>query len=86
MQTIYQPFKGQINRMVLEKRIKFFKKVLVYLTKEQHEKFLKEHNYPIFDPVKTKTWHHLFDLNEVKDIENCKIIENNTNERKKIIF
>ena len=75
----YQPFNGEINKAVMEKRIKLFKKILINITLEQHQKFLKENNLPNFDPIKCRTWHHNFDLKKVEDIGEFNLIENNIN-------
>ena len=82
----YEPFKGEINKAVMEKRIKLFKKILINITLEQHQKFLKENNFPNFDPIKSRTWHHNFDLKNVKDIGVYDLIENNIKEYKKLII
>jgi hypothetical protein len=82
----YEPFKGEINKAVMEKRIKLFKKILINITLEQHQKFLKENNFPNFDPIKSCTWHHNFDLKNVKDIGVYDLIENNIKEYKKLII
>ena len=82
--TEYQPFRGNVNTAVLEKRKEFFKKVLVDITKKQHEEFLERNKLPHFDPDKNLTWHHLFNLSTVKDIGNLKLIENNIKEKKKL--
>ena len=82
----YQPFDGKINKAVMEKRIKLFKKILINITLEQHQKFLKENNFPNFDPIKCRTWHHNFDLKNVEDIGEYNLIENNINEYKKLII
>ena len=82
----YQPFNGEINKAVMEKRIKLFKKILINITLEQHQKFLKENNLPNFDPIKCRTWHHNFDLKKVEDIGEYNLIENNIKEYKKLII
>ena len=82
----YQPFNGEINKAVIEKRIKLFKKILINITLEQHQKFLKENNLPNFDPIKCRTWHHNFDLKKVEDIGEFNLIENNIKEYKKLII
>ena len=82
----YQPLNGEINKAVMEKRIKLFKKILINITLEQHQKFLKENNLPNFDPIKCRTWHHNFDLKKVEDIGEFNLIENNIKEYKKLII
>ena len=82
----YEPFKGEINKAVMEKRIKLFKKILINITLEQHQKFLKENNFPNFDPVKSCTWHHNFDLKNVNDIGVYNLVENNIKEYKKLLI
>ena len=82
----YQPFNGEINKAVMEKRIKLFKKILINITLEQHQKFLKENNFPNFDPIQCRTWHHNFDLKNVEDIGVYNLIENNINEYKKLLI
>lgn len=82
----YMPLRGEINKAVMEKRIKLFKKILINITLEQHQKFLKENNFPSFDPIKSRTWHHNFDLKSVEDIGEYSLIENNINEFKKLII
>ena len=82
----YQPFNGEINKAVMEKRIKLFKKILINITLEQHQKFLKENNLPNFDPIKCRTWHHNFDLKKVEDIGEFNLIENNIKKYKKLII
>ena len=84
MYTEYQPYKGSVNPSVLEKRKEFFKKVLVDITKKQHEEFLEKNKLPYFDPDKNLTWHHLFNLSTVSEIGNVKLIENNIKEKKKL--
>ena len=64
----YEPIKGEINKAVMEKRKKLFKKILINITLEQHQKFLKENHFDNFDPIKSRTWHHNFDLKNVNDI------------------
>ena len=88
MQTpkIYEPFKGEINKAVLEKRKKLVKKILTNITLEQHQKFLKENNFDNFDPIKCRTWHHNFDLKNVKDIGVYNLVENNIKEYKKLLI
>jgi len=82
----YEPIKGQINKAVLEKRKILFKKILINITLEQHQKFLKENNFAMFDPVKSRTWHHNFDLKNVNDIGIYNLVENNINEFKKLLI
>ena len=88
MQTpkIYEPFNGEINKVVMEKRKKLFKKILINITLEQHQKFLKENNLEIFDPIKARTWHHNFDIKNVEDIGVYHLIENNIKEYKKLLI
>ena len=88
MQTpkLYEPLKGEINKAVLEKRKKLFKKILTNITLEQHQKFLKENNFDNFDPIKCRTWHHNFDLKNVKDIGVYNLVENNIKEYKKLLI
>ena len=88
MQTpkIYEPFSGDINKAVMEKRKKLFKKILINITLEQHQKFLKENNLEIFDPIKARTWHHNFDMKNVEDIGIYHLIENNIKEYKKLLI
>ena len=50
----------------------------------QHDEFLKENNIEWFDANKNKTWHHLFDLDNVRDVDLFKLVENNIKEIKKI--
>ena len=82
----YEPIKGEINKAVLEKRKKLFKKILINITLEQHQNFLKENNFNSFDPIKSKTWHHNFDLKNVKDIGVYNLVENNIKEYKKLLI
>ena len=82
----YEPIKGEINKAVLEKRKKLFKKILINITLEQHQKFLKENNLDLFDPIKSRTWHHNFDLKNVKDIGIYNLVENNIKEYKKLLI
>ena len=88
MQTpkIYEPLCGEINKAVMEKRKKLFKKILINITLEQHQKFLKENNLEIFDPIKARTWHHNFDMKNVEDIGYYHLIENNIKEYKKLLI
>ena len=88
MQTpkIYEPLCGEINKAVMEKRKKLFKKILINITLEQHQKFLKENNLEIFDPIKARTWHHNFDMKNVEDIGYYNLIENNIKEYKKLLI
>jgi len=83
---IYEPIVGEINKAVMEKRKKLFKKILINITLEQHQKFLKENNLEVFDPVKARTWHHNFDLKNVADIDFFNLVENNINEYKKLLI
>ena len=82
----YEPIKGEINKAVLEKRKKLFKKILINITLEQHQKFLKENHLDIFDPIKSRTWHHNFDLKNVKDIGIYNLVENNIKEYIKLLI
>ena len=82
----YEPIKGEINKAVMEKRKKLFKKILINITLEQHQKFLKENNFDFFDPIKSRTWHHSFDLKKVNDIGVYNLVENNIKEYKKLII
>ena len=88
MQTpkIYETIGGEINKAVMEKRKKLFKKILINITVEQHQKFLKENNLEMFDPIKAKTWHHNFDLKNVADIGVYNLVENNLKEYKKLLI
>ena len=88
MQTpkIYEPFNGEINKAVMEKRKKLFKKILINITLEQHQKFLKDNNFEIFDPIKARTWHHNFDIKNVEDIGVYHLVENNIKEYKKLLI
>ena len=88
MQTpkIYETINGEINKAVMEKRKKLFKKILMNITLEQHQKFLKENNLQIFDPIKARTWHHNFDLKNVEDIGFFHLVENNIQEYKKLLI
>ena len=83
---IYETMCGEINKAVMEKRKKLFKKLLINITLEQHQKFLKENNIEIFDPIKARTWHHNFDLKNVADIGIYNLVENNIKEYKKLII
>ena len=82
----YEPIKGEINKAVMEKRKKVFKKILINITLEQHQKFLKENNFDNFDPIKSRTWHHNFDLKNVNDIGVYNLVENNIKEYKKLLI
>ena len=53
---------------------------------EQHQKFLKENNLEMFDPIKARTWHHNFDLKNVADIGVYNLVENNIKEYKKLLI
>ena len=88
MQTpkIYETICGEIDKAVMEKRKKLFKKILINITLEQHQKFLKENNFEIFDPIKARTWHHNFDMKNVEDIGYYHLIENNIKEYKKLLI
>ena len=88
MQTpkIYEPINGDINKAVIEKRKKLFKKILINITLEQHLKFLKDNNFEIFDPIKARTWHHNFDMKNVEDIGIYHLVENNIKEYKKLLI
>ena len=83
---IYKTLGGEINKAVMEKRKKLFKKILINITLEQHQKFLKENNLEMFDPIKAKTWHHCFDIKNVEDIGCYNLIENNIEEYKKLLI
>lgn len=82
----YEPIKGEINKAVMEKRKKLFKKILINITLEQHQKFLKENHFDNFDPIKSRTWHHNFDLKNVNDIGVYNLVENNIKEYKKLLI
>ena len=88
MQTpkIYETINGEINKAVMEKRKRLFKKILMNITLEQHQKFLKKNNLQIFDPIKARTWHHNFDLKNVEDIGFFHLVENNIQEYKKLLI
>ena len=88
MQTpkIYETICGEINKAVMEKRKKLFKKILINITLEQHQKFLRENNLEMFDPIKARTWHHNFDLKNVADIGVYNLVENNLKEYKKLLI
>ena len=88
MQTpkIYETICGEIDKAVMEKRKKLFKKILINITLEQHQKFLKENNLEMFDPIKARTWHHNFDLKNVADIGVYNLVENNIKEYKKLLI
>ena len=88
MQTpkIYETICGEIDKAVMEKRKKLFKKILINVTLEQHQKFLKENNFDFFDPIKSRTWHHSFDLKKVNDIGVYNLVENNIKEYKKLLI
>ena len=88
MQTprIYEPINSEINKAVMEKRKKLFKKILLNITLEQHQKFLKQNNLELFDPIKAKTWHHNFDIKNVEDIGVYTLVENNIEEYKKLLI
>ena len=83
---IYETINGQINKAVMERRKKLFKKILMNITLEQHQKFLEENNLKIFDPIKARTWHHNFDLKNVEDIGFFPLVENNIQEYKKLLI
>ena len=88
MQTpkIYETICGEIDKAVMEKRKKLFKKILINITLEQHQKFLKDNNLEMFDPIKARTWHHNFDLKNVADIGVYNLVENNLKEYKKLLI
>ena len=88
MQTpkIYETICGEIDKAVMEKRKKLFKKILINITLEQHQKFLKDNNLEMFDPIKARTWHHNFDLKNVADIGVYNLVENNIKEYKKLLI
>lgn len=86
LQTQFCPIRTQIPIEALNKRKGWFKKVLMYMTKVEHDEFIKKNNLDYFDPVKNKTWHHLFDENKIKDIPCFDLVENNIKEKKKIII
>ena len=88
MQTpkIYETICGEIDKAVMEKRKKLFKKILINVTLEQHQKFLKDNNLEMFDPIKARTWHHNFDLKNVADIGVYNLVENNIKEYKKLLI
>ena len=81
---MYEVFKGNFDKVILDKRNNLFKKILVNITVEQHEEFLKENHFNYFDPIKCKTWHHLFDLDNVKEIGKFNLVENNIKQMKKL--
>ena len=81
---VYEVFKGNFNKIILDKRNNLFKKILENITVEQHDEFLKENHLNYFDPIKCKTWHHLFDLDNVKEIGKFNLVENNIKQMKKL--
>ena len=81
---MYEVFKGNFDKVILDKRNNLFKKILENITVEQHEEFLKENHFNYFDPIKCKTWHHLFDLDNVKEIGKFNLVENNIKQMKKL--
>ena len=83
---IYETINGEINKAVMEKRKKLFKKILINITLEQHQKFLEKNNLKLFDPIKARTWHHNFDLQNVEDIGFFPLMENNIQEYKKLLI
>ena len=83
---IYETIHAEINKAVMDKRKKLFKKILMNITLEQHRKFLRENNLELFDPIKARTWHHNFDLKNVEDIGCFPLVENNIEEYKKLLI
>ena len=67
-QNTFIPEYNPIPNNILEERKKFFKNALIKIVYEEHKKFLEKINVSNFDPYKTKTWHHEFDLENTKDI------------------
>lgn len=68
LQTEYSD-KGQITKEELKDRSQEFKVLLIHITLAQHLKLIKK-----FNPIKSKTWHHQFNLEEVDDIPETKLI------------
>jgi len=65
-----------MNNELLEKRRKEFEKILLHITADQHQRYLKDNCIDIkFNPFKEKTWHHEFDLKCVNEIEIFKLYE-----------
>ena len=52
----------------MKERKKIFKYILYEIINEEHKKFLSENNIKYFDAFKFKTWHHDFNLDNIKDI------------------
>jgi len=82
----YEIYKGNINEIVFDKRNFMFKNILEDYTIEQHEIFLKKNHFDYFDARKCKTWHHLFDINNVNEIDYFPLIENNLTDYKKLLI
>ena len=66
--------KKELTTDLLTQREKTFRNKLIHLVNKQHKEFLssnsiKEH----FDPLKCKTWHSMFNLEECDDIRKIEI-------------
>lgn len=72
----YIPLAVALNVEVLKKRFSTFKKILLHLINEQHKVFLKEKGIITrLNPFKHRTWHSEFNVNDVRDIDSYKLID-----------
>lgn len=72
----YSPFKAELTKDIIDKRINIFKKVLLHLTADLHRQFLKDKNIVTkLNPFKHRTWHSEFDIHKVPAIEKFRIVE-----------
>jgi hypothetical protein len=75
----YDPAMESLTTAELEERKKVFKNALIAITNHYHGKFLESLDFARdFDPIKLKTWHHGFDLENVTPVPIFEILEKPT--------
>ena len=74
LQRHFNPLLKKLNQDELEQRKKVFKNILYEKVNECHKAFLKRLNLneQMYNPFVTKTWHHAFELDDARDIEQFK--------------
>lgn len=69
---------------IINERLVTFKKVLLYITSEEHKKFIMENQIKTnLNPFKHKTWHHKFDLSKCKEIPKFLLINQLNTQRRR---
>jgi hypothetical protein len=75
---------AELSKDILNQRYLIFKKVLLFITNEEHKKFLVENSIKTnLKPFKHKTWHHKFDLEKCKDIPLFLLLSQLTSDRRR---